>query len=436
MTKASSLREVLSTDRRAVCRSNGKKNFLAQKCFHSFFLIILSFRGELARCTGLSPSFCSNWRMHSAFLVAIVRRRAAMTVVSVSTSSKMTSTAAALRRPLPMPSPPRSFLHPSCSSLGTFSSFARHSSGVDSLHSVPSRPGRCTSASALKGKARDSSPSKSPLKSSSPSPLSSSLPALTPDNFPEHVPVLLAEVLKSFACLEEISLYVDGTLGAGGHAAALVRSLAKEKKLKAVVGLDVDARARELASAALSEAAAEVSTAASCPPPVMRVLDANFRDIEEALESVSEELVSEGVFRSPSPPTSSPPTSSASSASKKTRPRLKASAILLDLGVSSMQLGNAERGFSFAADGPLDMRLDGGGGGGKASRDSEDFTSKSSGPVTAATIVNTWPEADLASLFAAREYGGERHAKLAARRIVKAREESEGEQFFNFLIFF
>ena len=46
--------------------------------------------------------------------------------------------------------------------------------------------------------------------------------------------------------------------------------------------------------------------------------------------------------------------------------------------------------------------------------------------MTAATIVNTWPEADLASLFAAKEYGGERHARLAARRIVRAREETEG----------
>ena len=328
--------------------------------------------------------------------------------------------------------------------------------------SAPERHGRGVCASAQRAKARDSSPSppspststSSPSASPSPSP-SLPLPALTPDNFPRHVPVLLAEVLDALSSLDgEVGLYVDGTLGAGGHASALVRRLAAEgRRLGAVVGLDVDARARELAGRALSEA---VSEAFPSSPPVVCVLDANFRDMEGALDAVSEELAPLLSGRggaptppaptlSPTPPSPPPPSSPSSrkppSSSKKDRAkekRLKASAILLDLGVSSMQLDSPERGFSFAADGPLDMRLDGGGGGGGGGGDEASGrepkeaaaspTGDRGGLVTAATIVNTWPEEDLASLFAAREYGGERHAKLAARRIVKAREESEGEK--------
>jgi len=77
-------------------------------------------------------------------------------------------------------------------------------------------------------------------------------------------------------------------------------------------------------------------------------------------------------------------------------------AMLMDLGVSSMQLDTAERGFSFAADGPLDMRLN------------------PDAPVSAADIVNGWSEARLGSVLL--EYGEERAWKLVARRIVEARE--------------
>jgi hypothetical protein len=374
--------------------------------------------------------------MLSALVVAIVRRSAMTASFSILSATGAFSTTAFRRRPTP---PMPRILPSSLFSLGTSARSGQRFAGVVSMHSAPERHGRGVCASAQTRKARDTSPSSSSLSASSPSAssLSTSLPALTPDNFPGHVPVLLAEVLEAFSALENIALYVDGTLGAGGHASALVRSLGREKKLKAVVGLDVDPRARELARRALSEAAAEAfpaeaSPAPSPPPPAIRVLDANFRDVEEALGSVSEELLaSEGVFAPPPPPpvsSSSPsPSSSKRPSSKSGSTTVKASAILLDLGVSSMQLDSPERGFSFAADGPLDMRLDGGGGAGRGSKDlalSRD--GRGTTPVTAATIVNTWPEADLASLFAAKEYGGERHAKLAARRIVKAREESEG----------
>jgi 16S rRNA C1402 N4-methylase RsmH len=392
-------------------------------------------------------------RMLSALAGAIVRRgamtRALAGPIPLAKMEVSAAAAALPRRPIPMPSR-RLSPSPSFSSLGALSRHSQLTDGVESNRSSPMQQGRGIRASALKGKGRNSSPSSN---SSTPSPLlSSSLPALTESNFPSHVPVLLAEVLESFAALEKIDLYVDGTLGAGGHASALVRSLGREKGLRAVVGLDVDGTARALAARALASAAAEVSSSSSAdsspdsdspsPPPVIRVLDANFRYMEEALASVSEELVSEGVFSPSPPPSSLSPSSSSLSSSKNPKSKsssskssLKASAILLDLGVSSMQLDSPERGFSFAADGPLDMRLDGGDDQNeqtdddqKASRDSKDFSSKRGTFVTAATIVNTWPEADLASLFAAKEYGGERHAKLAARRIVKAREESQGKK--------
>ena len=82
---------------------------------------------------------------------------------------------------------------------------------------------------------------------------------------------------------------------------------------------------------------------------------------------------------------------------------VKADAILLDLGVSSMQIDRPERGFSYATDAPLDMRMD-----------------PSSEP-TAAAIVNTWDERELATIF--RRYGEERYAAPIARAIVRRRAE-------------
>src|SRR5205823_6703442 len=78
-----------------------------------------------------------------------------------------------------------------------------------------------------------------------------------------------------------------------------------------------------------------------------------------------------------------------------------ADAVLLDLGVSSLQLDTAERGFAFQREGPLDMRMD------------------PSAPLTAAEIVNRWPEARLARLIA--QCGEERRARAVARAIARAR---------------
>jgi 16S rRNA (cytosine1402-N4)-methyltransferase len=84
---------------------------------------------------------------------------------------------------------------------------------------------------------------------------------------------------------------------------------------------------------------------------------------------------------------------------------VKADAILLDLGVSSMQIDRPERGFSYATDAPLDMRMD------------------PSSELSAADIVNTWDERELAVIF--KRYGEERYAGPIARAVVKRRAERE-----------
>ncbi len=87
---------------------------------------------------------------------------------------------------------------------------------------------------------------------------------------------------------------------------------------------------------------------------------------------------------------------------------MRADAILLDLGVSSMQLDRPERGFSYAADAPLDMRMD------------------TSQDLTARDIVNEWPERELVTIF--RRYGEERYARQIARAIVRRRGEQPFER--------
>jgi 16S rRNA (cytosine1402-N4)-methyltransferase len=166
-----------------------------------------------------------------------------------------------------------------------------------------------------------------------------------------HVPVLLAETLELLA-VRPGGLYVDGTVGLGGHAEAVLRASAPDGRL---LGLDRDGetlvRARERL-APFGERA--------------RLEQADHREIPERL---GEE---------------------------------KADGILLDLGISSVQLDDAERGFSFQAEGPLDMRMD-----------------RSRGE-TAADLVNRMRERDLADLI--YTYGEEPASRRIARAIAEARE--------------
>ncbi len=170
-----------------------------------------------------------------------------------------------------------------------------------------------------------------------------------------HTPVLLDEILFFFKDLQ-IPTFVDCTLGAAGHAKALLTS---HPEIVRFVGIDQDPAARQIAMQQLLPWK-EKST----------FIPGNFRDFHTILGSLN-----------------LPPLDG----------------ILIDLGVSSMQLNMPEKGFSFMHEGPLDMRMD------------------PDNPLTAAVVINTWSEVEIGKIL--RDYGEEKQWKLAARTIVKRREK-------------
>jgi 16S rRNA (cytosine1402-N4)-methyltransferase len=167
-----------------------------------------------------------------------------------------------------------------------------------------------------------------------------------------HEPVLLVEALELLA-VRPGGFYVDGTLGLAGHARAILARSAPDGRL---LGCDRDGEALELARAALLEQSERV-----------RLEQADFREVPRLLGAQ------------------------------------RADGILLDLGVSSLQLDSPERGFSFRHDGPLDMRLD-----------------RSRG-ASAAEAVGRLPEKVLADLI--YTWGEEPASRRIARAIVAARRE-------------
>jgi len=167
-----------------------------------------------------------------------------------------------------------------------------------------------------------------------------------------HVPVLLREALE-FLQVRSDGIYIDATLGTGGHAEEILKVLQQGKLL----GIDRDPAALAVARDRLESFGEKLI-----------VLEGNFAEID-ALHAAS------GL----------PP----------------ADGLLADLGLSSLQLEDAARGFSFSLPGPLDMRMD------PHTR------------TTAGEIVNRRPERDLAELIF--KLGEERHARRIARAIVKAR---------------
>lgn len=183
-----------------------------------------------------------------------------------------------------------------------------------------------------------------------------------------HLPVLVDEALAWLAP-ERGGLFVDCTVGLGGHAAALLERAPAARLL----GIDRDPQALAVAAARLASFGARV-----------RLVEGNFHHLAEVVAGVAGAAGIGGGG-----------TEIAAGA-----PRVEG--ILADLGVSSLQLDRAERGFSFRRDGPLDMRM------GRSE-------------MTAADIVNTYPETELERIF--RDYGEERQARRIARAIVAARRE-------------
>ncbi len=169
-----------------------------------------------------------------------------------------------------------------------------------------------------------------------------------------HRPVMEAEIIEAFTlCAPGSGWIVDATVGAGGHARLLLEALPDVR----LIGVDQDPDALELAAETLAEFGGRVKLLRGRMSELCRLLR------RERVE----------------------------------RPV----GFLADLGVSSMQIDRAERGFSFQQDGPLDMRMD-------PSRDR-----------TAANVINEWDEGDLADLFFYE--GDERAARKIARAIVEAR---------------
>ena len=180
------------------------------------------------------------------------------------------------------------------------------------------------------------------------------LPNVLPHADSDHIPVLADEVRELLA-VRPGETVVDATFGAGGHARLLAQDLAGQGKL---VAIDRDPGAKSYFDRFKAAAGVEV-----------RFLRGDFA-------VVLTQLAANGVG---------------------------ADAILLDLGISSMQVDRPERGFSYATDAPLDMRMD------------------PSSETSAADVVNTWDERELVTIF--RRYGEERYATPIARAIVRQRAE-------------
>lgn len=170
-----------------------------------------------------------------------------------------------------------------------------------------------------------------------------------------HQSVLLPHVLRVFA-ETPLRIFVDATLGAGGHSAALLET---HPEIDLLIGIDQDPQALEIARKRLEKWEKRV-----------RFVKGNFSALADILKELGIEHVD---------------------------------GIIIDLGVSSMQLDQAARGFSFMREGPLDMRMD------------------PEQKLTAAEVVNMWPEQELGRIF--RDYGEEKRWRAAARAIVEARAE-------------
>ena len=179
-----------------------------------------------------------------------------------------------------------------------------------------------------------------------------------------HVPVLYREVIENLNVRPD-GIYVDGTLGGGGHAEAVVKALGPEGLF---IGIDRDTDALAAAGGRLEALGDEA--------PCRKIfVHNNYANIKQILEELGIEQID---------------------------------GALLDLGVSSFQLDNPDRGFSYMQDAPLDMRMD------------------QQAKFSAYDVINEYTEADLADII--RRYGEERYARRIAANVVRARQESPIER--------
>jgi 16S rRNA (cytosine1402-N4)-methyltransferase len=172
-----------------------------------------------------------------------------------------------------------------------------------------------------------------------------------------HAPVLLKEAIDLLA-IRRGGTYIDATLGLGGHAYEIAKRLGRQGHL---IGVDKDTAAQEIARRRLSDPPADLKD----DWPKITLLHASFAEVAMLVPAES------------------------------------ADGLLADLGVSSMQLDNVARGFSFQAEGPLDMRMD------------------PTSELSAEQVVNHMREKELANVI--YEFGEERRSRRIARAIVRAR---------------
>jgi 16S rRNA (cytosine1402-N4)-methyltransferase len=170
-----------------------------------------------------------------------------------------------------------------------------------------------------------------------------------------HIPIMENEMAQTFA-ESELKVYVDGTVGAGGHAK---RILEEHPEIETFIGFDQDPEALAIARETLAPWKDKV-----------KLIHCNFVDFDKVLKEEGIEVV-DGFF--------------------------------FDLGVSSMQLDNDYKGFSFLKEGPLDMRMN------------------PLNELSAEEVVNKWSEKDLGDIF--REYGEDPRWKAAARIVVEERRK-------------
>ena len=171
----------------------------------------------------------------------------------------------------------------------------------------------------------------------------------------KHISFLLDETIDGLDIKPDV-IYVDGTLGGGGHSYEILKRLSPKGRL---IGIDQDGEALKAAGERLKEFENQITLVRS-----------NYCEIDKVLKELNVE---------------------------------KVDGILLDIGVSSYQLDNLERGFSYKSDAPLDMRMD------------------TRQELTAADVVNTYSENELFKII--KDYGEDKFTKNIAKHIVLARKE-------------